>query len=266
MSNAIPTDHIPNVRHLEIHITYRCNLRCTHCSNLITQAPSNETMPLAQLQDLLNQSAELNWPWEWLVLHGGEPTLHPQFEDICIAMHEYQLKSNPAVSLFVCTNGFSKIVNERMEIAARHNVHPENSRKTGSPLVSYHVPFSVSALDTGEDYMLGCFQSSMCGIAYNNHGFYECSPAAAGNRLFGYEPLATRLRDVTPELLATGFHKHCANCGFARIQHPERLDVARRGDQYGRKQPAQDPDPAYPMSPIWVEATRKYKERKAAMR
>ncbi len=263
MSNAIPTDHIPNIRHLEIHITYRCNLRCVHCSNLITQAPSNETMPVAQVQDLLDQSAELNWPWEWLVLHGGEPTLHPQFEDICIALHEYQLKSNPTVRLFVCTNGFSKLVAERMEIAAKHNVAPENSRKDGKPLVSSHVPFSVSALDTGEDYMLGCYQSSMCGIAYNNHGFYECSPAAAGNRLFGYEPLATRLKDVTAELLATGFHKHCANCGFARVQHPEKLDEYRTG---GPKHSMLDAAPDEPMSPIWVDAVRKYKDRKVVAR
>lgn len=241
MSRAIPTTHTPNIRHLEIHITYRCNLRCAHCSNNITEAPSNETMPVEKVYELIRDSIELKWPWEWLVLHGGEPSLHPDLEKICEALSQYKWIHNHGCRTLICTNGFGDVVNERLKIASRYGVKPENSQKTGEKLVAIHRPLHVSPLDNGEDYYLGCFQSSSCGIAMNNHGFYECSPAASGQRLFGYEPLATRLADVTEAVMAKGFHEHCKHCGYARA--------------------STEADPSAPLSKTWAEASARYKEK-----
>ncbi len=257
MSNAIPTHHLPNIRHLEIHITYRCNLRCNHCSNLITQAPSNETMTIAKLQEMLDDSARLNWPWEWLVLHGGEPTMHPQFEDVCAALRTYKHQHNRDVSLFVCTNGHGDRVREQMRVAARYGVKPESSGKVADPNVSYHVPFSVAAIDTGEDYMLGCFQSSKCGISYTNQGYYECSPAASAFRVFGYEPMAKRLDDVTVDALKAGYALHCARCGYARVEDPGRMVTHK-----DVKGPQQAANVTRPMSETWKTATDAYKVNK----
>lgn len=253
MSIAIATAHRPNIRRLEIHLTYRCNLRCLHCSNLITQAPSVVTMPVDRVRQLVAESIELDWPWDWLVLHGGEPTLHPEFEKVCAVLAAYRVLDRPAVQTSVCTNGFGERVQNQLKIAERHGVRPENSRKDGKPAVGYHVPISRSPIDDGLDYALGCFQSSQCGIAYTNEGFYECSPAAAGYRLFGYEPMAIRLADVTEERLAAGYARHCGHCGYAAVQQ-----AARLVSMATVKQPQQDPNPEAPVSKTWGVAMRMY--------
>jgi hypothetical protein len=241
MSNAHPSTHIPNIRRLEIHITYRCNLRCTHCSNNISQAPSQEIMPAERIENLLNESARLNWLWDWLVLHGGEPTLHPEFERICALLADYKKRSNPAVNLFVCTNGHGEFVRKQLAVTQQYGITNCNSDKNGSPLIVYHVPLSVSPEDCGEDYYLGCFQTSRCGISYTNSGFYECSPAGASERLFGYPPLVAELKDLTAEKLAEGFKVHCKHCGYSRLQLI--------------------PHPDAPMSKTWLEAIERYKNR-----
>jgi hypothetical protein len=45
------------------------------------------------------------------------------------------------------------------------------------------------------------------------------------------------------------------------VQHPEKLDEYRTG---GPKHSMLDAAPDEPMSPIWTEAVRKYKEKAAA--
>ena len=240
MSTAITTDHLPNIHHLEIHITYVCNLACAHCHNLAAQAPSSEMMPAFRVELLLRESARLHWPWAWIVLHGGEPTLHPELHEICTLLHDYKWACNHGVKLAIVTNGRGEKVTAGIEIARQHGLVIENSHKEdGHEFPSGHVPVCSSPEDAGEDYHLGCFQSSQCGIAYTNRGFYECSPAASAWRVFGYAPLATELRDVTAEKLAAGFATHCRHCGYARKE--------LKGD------------PRAPMSKTWAKAIEKYK-------
>lgn len=242
MGKAIPTDHRPAVRSLEVHITYRCNLRCLHCSNLIEQAPSNETMPPATVAALLADSVRLDYRWERIVLHGGEPTLHPDLDEICEMLAAYKRDHNPACGIYICTNGHGEKVAAGIEVARRHGVGIENSMKGGGQDVYYHHALSSSPADLGEDYNLGCFQTSKCGIAYTMRGFYECSPAASAWRLFGYAPMATRLEDVTEERLAAGFAEHCKHCGYSRINSGANVNA--------------------PYSETWKAAIDAYKNRK----
>ena len=268
MSKGIKTSHIPTLTSLEIHCTYRCNLHCAHCSNLIQQAPSKETMSSERIQEVLDESAALDWPWKRLVMHGGEPTLHPLFEDVCRRMAEYRDGHNPACEIYVCTNGYGEKVRQLIETSKKYGVIESNSNKGQYKDPNFpdtHIPLNVSPIDLGEDFHLGCFQSSQCGIAVTNQGYYECSPAAAAHRVFGYEPLATKLADVTAELLSTGFAKHCGHCGYARIHKlegnkeaphgsPERAAFYRSLDALA--------DPRAPHTRTWIEAEAAYKKRK----
>ena len=215
-SVAIPTSHVPNVRELEIHATYRCNMRCYNCATLVSQAPSNEDMPPEHLKKLLDDSVALNWPWTGMGLHGGESTLHPQFEELCRLMADYKAKHNPTCAIRVFSNGYGDYVQKQHEIATRHGLTIGNSYKQG-PRDIGHITFGLSPEDAGEPYHLGCFQSSSCGIAYTVRGFYECSHAGAAWRVFGYPPIVTELKDLTAEKLAEGFKVHCKHCGYARI-------------------------------------------------
>lgn len=267
MSQGIPTAHVPTLKSLEIHCTYRCNLRCAHCSNLIQQAPSLETMTGDRIQEILDESTGLGWPWERMVLHGGEPTLHPLFEDVCRRMAEYRDRSNPSCKVYLCTNGYGNRVSQGIQIAKKYGIIEANSNKGQYKEPNFpdsHIPLSVSPIDLGEDYHLGCFQSSQCGIAVTNQGYYECSPAAAAHRVFGYDPIATRLADLTVEKLIAGFAKHCGHCGYARIHKlegdkeapvgsPERTAFYRSLDALA--------NPRAPHTKTWLQAEAAYKEK-----
>ena len=88
----------------------------------------------------------------------------------------------------------------------------------------YRIAFAVSGAD---------------GLA----GFYEkLDPLAF--RVFGYEPMAVELADVTPEKLAAGFALHCGHCGYARV-----------GPKKGYLEP---------MTKSWVAAAAAYKTRPKA--
>ena len=196
--------------------------------------------------------------------------MHPLFEDVCRRMAEYRDQQNPKCLIYLVTNGYGKKVSLGIQISKKYGIIESNSNKAQYQDPNFpdtHIPLSVSPIDLGEDFHLGCFQSSQCGIAVTNEGYYECSPAAAGYRLFGYEPLATKLADVTAELLATGFAKHCGHCGYARIHKlegdkeaphgsPERAAFYRSLDALA--------DPRAPWTPTWTKAVAQYKARKAA--
>ncbi len=73
----------PEVVHL--HITNRCNLRCRHCwyhspDNPVHTRPAQD-MPLAEFDAILKDCADLKVDALYISAE-GEPTLHPQFEQM----------------------------------------------------------------------------------------------------------------------------------------------------------------------------------------
>lgn len=208
---------VPCIERLEIHVTYRCNLRCAHCHNLVGAAPCNEDMTLDCLKGMLDESVALKYQWKWLVLHGGEPTMHPEFRTICQMLAHYKQIANPDVELKLTTNGHGPHNDDAVKVATEYGFEIYNSKKDGStPFVSYHAAVLSSPTDTGEPFTEGCYQSSECGICFTPRGFYECSPAGAAWRVLGYKPLCKSVRDITVEKMAEGFQKHCRHCGYAR--------------------------------------------------
>lgn len=238
---------IPRVKALEIHVTYRCNLRCAHCHNLVSTAPSNEDMSIEWLLKLVHESAALTYPWEWLVLHGGEPRLHPKIETIYLILQAYKSRWNPAVNLKITTNGYGPDNKAAMELAASYGFEVCDSKKTGDKLVPYHHSVLSSPSDCGEEWNLGCYQSSECGICYTPRGYYECSPAGSAWRVMGYEPMCVDLKDLSAERLAEGFKQHCKHCGYAR-----------KRDRDGRDW---EQNPAAPMTRTWLDALAQYSYR-----
>ena len=258
--------HTPTTTRLGILATFRCNLSCPHCNSICPQAPSREDVTVQNVQRLIDDSLKLKWPWELLELSGGEPTMHPQFGELCKMLAWYKRWYNPAVELHVSTNGVGKAVEAGIAVAESHGFIVHNSHKDWkrrfNPLPQGHIPFCQSPGDYGETYKRGCFHCTM-GMAFTNAGFWECKPAAAMSRVFGYKPCAERLADVTPERLASGFEQHCRHCGIAR-------DFKLMGDVRGnwwqqrlfwfsmRRRVNWDAE----TSPTWVKALAAYKAKK----
>jgi hypothetical protein len=196
------------------------------------------------VQALVDDSVALDYPWKAIVLHGGEPALHPRFAEICFILSDYRKTHRPELVLKCCTNGCGAALDENRKLAAALGFEISDSHKTGEPLVHYHTPYCSSPADCGEPFYLGCFQTSQCGICLTPRGFYECSPAGAAWRVMGYEPICTSLKDVTPERLAEGFKAHCKHCGYARYKDRNWTH-----------------NPGAPMTKTWIDALARYNSR-----
>jgi hypothetical protein len=71
-----------------------------------------------------------NIGWKKIHLIGGEPTLHPQFDEIPRTIMEYRDRHSPGAHIAISTNGYGPEVNA---VLARipPGVVVHNTRKTG---------------------------------------------------------------------------------------------------------------------------------------
>lgn len=74
---AVVQSPVPSLRYLELQITDRCNLRCSHC--YIGDSGNNELGP-EKIRNVLAEFEEMQGLR--LLLTGGEPLLHSRFEEI----------------------------------------------------------------------------------------------------------------------------------------------------------------------------------------
>jgi len=233
---------VPTLKRLEIHLTYKCVLKCPQCISLVWQAPTNKEMTVEQIQKLVDDSKKLNWQWERISLHGGESALHPQLKEICKILADYKAESNPNVRLILCSAKSNEEILKGVKIADSFGFETEhNIIKSLHTIGLEHLPYTYSPDDTNEDYTLGCNSASDCGMAYNSEGFFQCSNAAAASRVFNFPPVATELKDVTLEKLIDAFSIHCKHCGFSR--------------------PHSVYDPTKKMTPTWKKVLTEYRNK-----
>jgi tetratricopeptide (TPR) repeat protein/organic radical activating enzyme len=91
---------IRQIKKLELAITDYCNLQCALCSQGTPYQKNKRTMSLDQIERM----SLLIRPYEFEVIKisGGEPTLHPQFREICRKLKTWF----PARRYEMSTNGF----------------------------------------------------------------------------------------------------------------------------------------------------------------
>jgi radical SAM protein with 4Fe4S-binding SPASM domain len=89
---------IPKLKNLQLRLTRRCNIRCTHCYTTSGPELSGDYFPLESAKTLIDDAIPLGL--EMVTLIGGEPLLHPNFPEIVehIAIH-------PGLILELETNG-----------------------------------------------------------------------------------------------------------------------------------------------------------------
>lgn len=83
------TDYRPTSGKAEIHCTYRCSLSCRFCNrNSFLREAHTIDLSVEDLVEFLNQARDLGY-YPGIVLIGGEPTLHPDFDEICRLCREF---------------------------------------------------------------------------------------------------------------------------------------------------------------------------------
>jgi MoaA/NifB/PqqE/SkfB family radical SAM enzyme/ubiquinone/menaquinone biosynthesis C-methylase UbiE len=90
--------HLARLRECWFHITDKCNLACRHC--MFSCSPADTaTMALEDFSSFFLQAFDLGA--RTFFLTGGEPMVHPDFEEICTRV----LAQSPDTCLVILTNG-----------------------------------------------------------------------------------------------------------------------------------------------------------------
>jgi hypothetical protein len=246
VSDRFGRPYRPSRDHVEIDITYRCNLKCLNCNRSCTQAPSNIEMPVADIAAFLEQSIQRQVVWKRIRLLGGEPSLHSRLWDIIDLLIDYQRSSNPGVRLVLGSNYHGHQV-RRVLGKLPEAIHVKSTLK--SSRVNLFRPFNVAPVDKVAyrfaDYACGCRIVEDCGLGLTPSGYYMCAVAGGIDRIFRYGLGRTSLPDESDAMLDQ-MSAFCSLCGHFGFQWPTRRarlsPTWRRAYQrLGGQQTAPDP-------------------------
>ena len=205
--------------HLEIDITYACNLHCYNCNRSVRQAPSRMHMSVDQLRTWIDEWISRGHRWQRIRVLGGEPTLHPEFQAVIGELLRYRVWSSGTV-IEVVTNGYG------LEVLAQLDQLPadlwvENSSKTSVVQESF-APFNLAPVDDPRfrraDFSNGCEIASGCGMGLTPMGYYPCALAGGIDRITGASLGAQQLPAHHDDMLAV-LKESCRLCGRFRDGH-----------------------------------------------
>lgn len=209
--------------HLKVETTYVCDRRCPNCNRFTSLAPAghNEDVDPDVLAAMLEKCGKTGRIWTRITLTGGEPTMHPRFEDLIHAIMRYKRLYNPK-----CYSGtytyhhpvhFEKV--ERM-LKQYPDLVVLDTMKEKPREHRYAVclaPVDDPKMSRKHDYK-GCHLGGrLCGLGYDYRGFYCCSIAAGIARVFGLDIAVKDIGDVTVESMIAQFKDVCPKCGFYQL-------------------------------------------------
>lgn len=248
-------NYIPTSLKAEIHVSYRCNLSCVNCnrfSQLEDPFVHTPDMTIDDVKEFFHQCDELNWKPSILLI-GGEPTLHPNFEEIVRLSRKFAQDG----LVQVWTNGRDRIMVDHIRKAYNASV-PEDTFKAKSRIDFPWDDYYISPADYGIERHK-CWQhgSEICGISVDSQGYMPC---AVGGMLDGVLKLGLRTKRLADlfdnEKNAEITKKMCENCGacLSQLLKGEELENWRN---YVEAQPKRF---GSHMSPTWMKAVNKIKK------
>jgi len=235
---------------IELEITTKCNMKCYHCDRSCRQAPSDELMTLEQIKYFVDESVKANKKWSFIVLIGGEPTLHPDIYEICNIIINYKLKYSPNTKITISTNGVSPKTKETLANLPEI-IHQENSSKTSIENTRFFA-FNIAPVDTekynnkGFNFSKGCQTASNAGTALTRYGYYACGACASNDRVLGLNIGIKNLKDITEKKFRTQLDLLCRYCGIFGSKIMEDCDLKT-------------------VSPTWQEAYAQYAKQKPTL-
>lgn len=270
---------VTDLHSIEIEICTGCNLRCVNCDRSVRQAPSNEYMTVEQIRRFVDESLDRDWKWERITLLGGEPTMHPQLDEVIDALARYH-ERQPATAFRMLSNGYGERVNETLRSLPPW-IEPVVTHKSPRvpPLFS---PVNLAPCDgpdsAAHDFSTGCSITELSGLGLSRYGYYACGPGASIDRVFGFDLGIKSLADVTAERVRSQLRRLCALCGHythfdmpsleAKIAHNERR-FPTDADETIRVSLRREVTSAWTseeiMSDSWREAYSRYRKSRPVM-
>jgi len=240
--------YTPRMRHLKVNMTYICDRACPNC-NRATQhckASAADNVSLATWQNMLEECGKQGKIWTRITLTGGEPTFHPDFNGFVDAMADYKHKYNPDCIITAYTYHNPKFYYKIEKALKDHPYLDVKDTEKYDPKIHKVATFMAPIDDPkyGPDHFYkGCQTGHLCGLGFDNSGFYFCSIAAGLARIFGLQHLAIKnIKDATRDNLLKQYQPLCSLCGFYHSPRP-------KGDEE-------------PMSPVWVEGIKAFNEKR----
>ncbi|MEQ1506998.1 MAG: radical SAM protein [Myxococcota bacterium] len=220
VTRVLGTAHRRSRDRVELDVTWACNLRCFNCNRSCEQAPTGEGMTVDQVRRFVDESLGRGKAWERIRVLGGEPTLHPRFDELLAELGRYHA-AFPGTVIELATHGHGERVRA---VLARLPawLRVEDSGKEG-PEQPFHT-FNVAPIDVPAyrraDFRNGCAITSTCGIGLTPYGWYPCAVAGSIDRIVGLGLGRKELPDDDDDLHAE-LAAFCRLCGhFKREADP----------------------------------------------
>lgn len=215
-----------NKRCIHIEITNACNLVCANCTRFVGHHHRPYFM---SVDDVRKGILSLEGFGGNIGMMGGEPTLHPEFKEICKVFQELIPDKNRRQ---LWTDGFKWDVHEEVihETFHKHNIlYNDHKSPEGR-----HQPLLMAAKDLVEDeqYMWElidkCWIQERWSCSITPKGGFFCEVAAAQDMLFdgpGGYPLEPGWWKKTPDDFQDQVKRYCQNCSAAiPMERPKASD------------------------------------------
>lgn len=253
-------DFLPDMKCIEIDITFECNLNCKGCNRSCGKAPSKDRISVQTIRHFIQDSIKNNVKWKVINILGGEPTLHPEFLEILgIIQKEYADIYNTNVKIKVVSNGFTEKNRELCDKAEKlyHNVEIDRNSYKKNNSIDYFTAFNDAPCDDpqfkGADYSKACWVAEYCGIGLNKNGYYACSVCGGIDRLQGGKKGYSSLSELSKENIKSQYSEFCKLCGNFKYYDSNRGNFIPRAE----KEPFRDI-----ISPSWEILYKNYKEHR----
>jgi len=235
----------------EFHLTYACDLECMACNRAsFLRTPHTEPMTLEDAEEFYRQADVLAWKPR-IILIGGEPTLHRQFQQFLQRAIEW---SGQDVQVF--SNGYSPTAQRALRFdgirgpvsIARESLKPSGSVMRNADFPAWTDDVFVSPSDFGKPLRAPCYQhaSIICGVSVDHEGYAPCAMGGALEALLKVGGRTKRLADLFDcETMAHMTEALCRHCGHQAVVQGilDREDVDGCEQRFGT-----------PMSPTWIRA------------
>jgi hypothetical protein len=204
---------------IEIDITYLCNLHCLNCNRSVSQARDEMHMPVAMIQEFVDDSIRRGKRWRRIRVLGGEPTLHPEFGRIIDELRRYKSWHQNCI-VEVVSNGYGARVNRELD-ALPPDVMVDNTAKS-SRIQPHFGPFNLAPKDDARyafsSYTNACVIALDCGMGLTPMGYYPCAVAGGIDRIIG-EGLGARMLPDDDDDMLQAADRLCRLCGRFRDGH-----------------------------------------------
>jgi hypothetical protein len=175
-----------------------------------------------QIEHFVKESVAAGIRWERIRLLGGEPTLHPEFQEILGHLLRYRQHFSPTTTIEITTNGYGQKVRAVLRTVSA-DIRIDNTQKQRDVQPAF-ATFNVAPKDlksySSSDYRNACRISHQCGIGLTPYGYYPCAVAGGIDRILGSDCGRKDLPKDTDGMYDL-LEKFCSQCGhFKRTREP----------------------------------------------